>query len=88
MGRDNRTCRGALIVLGLFTQPAAFVAAGEMAVAYFTVHAPQSFFTALNGGEPAYLFCFVFLFFAFAGPGPISLDNWLNRRRPSAKLQV
>jgi putative oxidoreductase len=72
---------GALILLGLFTRPAAFIAAGEMAVGYFVVHAPASFFTAKNGGENAYLFCFVFLFFVFAGPGPISVDHWLKRRR-------
>ncbi|HEV2804666.1 MAG TPA: DoxX family protein [Chthoniobacterales bacterium] len=74
---------GALILLGLLTRPAAFVAAGEMAVGYFMVHAPQSFFTARNGGENAYLFCFVFLFLVFAGPGPISLDRWIWGRRGS-----
>ena len=72
---------GALILLGLFTRPAAFLASGEMAVAYWTVHAPQSFFTAANGGESAYLFCFALLYFVFAGPGPISLDRWLEGRR-------
>ena len=72
---------GALILLGLFTRSAAFIAAGEMAVGYFVVHAPASFFPAKNGGENAYLFCFVFLFFVFAGPGPISVDHWLKRRR-------
>lgn len=51
---------GALILLGLFTRYAAFIAAGEMAVGYFMVHLPQSIFTARNGGEPAYLFCFYF----------------------------
>jgi putative oxidoreductase len=68
---------GAHILVGLFTRPAAFLAAGEMAVGYFLMHAPQSLFIAKNGGEPAYLFCFVFLFFVFAGLGPISLDYWL-----------
>jgi putative oxidoreductase len=71
---------GALILLGLFTRPAAFIAAGEMAVGYFVVHAPASFFPAKNGGENAYLFCFVFLFIVFAGAGPISLDHWLKRQ--------
>ena len=76
---------GALILLGLFTRHAAFIAAGEMAVGYFMVHAPQSIFTAKNGGEPAYLFCFLFLFLVFAGPGPISLDYlFFTRRQPSA----
>jgi putative oxidoreductase len=72
---------GALILLGLFTRLASFIAAGEMAVGYFMVHAPASFFTAKNGGENAYLFCFVFLFFVFAGPGPISIDHWVKKRR-------
>jgi uncharacterized membrane protein YphA (DoxX/SURF4 family)/broad specificity phosphatase PhoE len=65
---------GALLVLGLFTRPVAFVLAGEMAVAYFTAHAPRSFWPILNGGEVAVLFCFIWLFFAGAGPGPWSLD--------------
>jgi uncharacterized membrane protein YphA (DoxX/SURF4 family)/broad specificity phosphatase PhoE len=65
---------GTLLVLGLFTRPVAFVLAGEMAVAYFTAHAPRSFWPPLNGGEVAVLFCFTWLFFAAAGPGPWSLD--------------
>ena len=76
---------GALILLGLFTRFAAFIASGEMAVGYFMVHASASIFTARNGGEPAYLFCFVFLFLVFAGPGPISLDNlFFGRRKETA----
>ena len=75
---------GALILVGLFTRAAAFIASGQMAVGYFVVHASASFFTAKNGGENAYLFCFVFLFFVFAGPGPISLDYWLRRRRKTS----
>src|SRR3954470_16982544 len=51
---------GALIVLALFPRPAALLASGEMGVGYFMIHAPGSFFTARNGGENAYLFCFVF----------------------------
>jgi putative oxidoreductase len=70
---------GTLILLGLFTRTVAFLASGEMAVGYWLVHAPQSFFPMINFGESAYLFCFTFLFFAFAGAGPISLDAWLNR---------
>lgn len=65
---------GALIAVGLFTRSTAFVLSGMMAVAYFTVHAPKSFFPALNGGDAAILFCFLFLYFVFAGPGPWSLD--------------
>ncbi len=66
---------GALIVLGLLTRPAAFLASGTMAVAYFMDHAPQSFFPLVNGGNEAILFCFVFLYLVAAGPGPISLDR-------------
>lgn len=65
---------GFLVLLGLFTRPVAFVLAGEMAVAYFTVHAPQNFWTVLNRGEPAVLFCFIFLYLVAAGPGPWSVD--------------
>ena len=65
---------GAALVLGLFTRPAAFVLSGEMAVAYWMAHAPQSPFPVLNGGDAAILFCFVFLYLVFAGPGPWSLD--------------
>ena len=77
---------GFLILVGLFTRLSSFIAAGEMAVGYFVIHAPASFFTAKNGGENAYLFCFVFLFFVFAGPGPISIDHWLNRRRAGTEV--
>jgi putative oxidoreductase len=65
---------GALIVLGLFTRPVAFILSGEMAVAYFMAHAPGSFFPVLNGGESAILFCFIFLYLACAGAGPWSVD--------------
>lgn len=65
---------GSLIILGLFTRPVAFILSGQMAVAYFMVHAPKSFYPVLNGGELAALFCFVFLYFAAAGAGPWSLD--------------
>jgi putative oxidoreductase len=66
---------GLLIVLGLFTRPAAFVLSGFMAVAYFMAHFPMSFFPAINSGEPAILFCFIFLWLAAAGPGPWSIDR-------------
>ena len=72
---------GALIVLGLFTRPVAFLLAGQMAVAYFQAHAPQSFWPILNGGEPAVLFCFIYLFLFAAGAGPWSLDAALFGRR-------
>lgn len=66
---------GVLLVLGLFTRPVAFILAGEMAVAYFMAHAPQSFFPIKNGGESAVLFCFIFLYLVFAGAGAWSIDN-------------
>jgi putative oxidoreductase len=65
---------GTLIALGLFTRPAAFIASGTMAAAYFMAHAPQSFWPALNMGESVILFCFIFLYLVFAGPGSWSLD--------------
>lgn len=72
---------GPAIVLGLFTRPVAFVLAGEMAVAYFQVHFPQSFFPTANGGEPAALFCFIFLYFTFAGAGEWSIDAMIARKK-------
>jgi putative oxidoreductase len=71
---------GALIVLGLFTRPVAFLLSGEMAVAYFYAHAPRSFYPLQNMGEPAILFCFVFLYLFFAGAGPWSLDAMMKRK--------
>jgi putative oxidoreductase len=65
---------GTLLFLGLFTRPVAFVLAGEMAIAYFHGHAPNGFWTVLNQGTPAVLYCFVFLYLSAAGPGPWSLD--------------
>jgi putative oxidoreductase len=70
---------GALVTLGLFTRLAAFIAAGEMAVAYWMVHAKMGFYPAVNMGEAAILFCFVFLYLAAAGPGAWSVDG--ARRR-------
>ena len=70
---------GLLIVLGLFARPAAFILAGEMAVAYFMFHAPRGFFPIVNGGEGAILFCFIFLYIAAAGPGAWSLDRTTRR---------
>lgn len=65
---------GAALLVGLFTRPVAFLLSGQMAVAYFMVHAPQSFFPVLNGGELAIIYCFAFLYLAAAGAGPWSLD--------------
>ena len=71
---------GAAIALGLFTSPIAFIASGEMAVAYFQAHAPRGFWPVTNGGELAALFCFVFLYFAAAGSGQWSIDAWRRKR--------
>ncbi len=70
---------GALLLIGLFTRPVAFVLAGEMAVAYFQFHAPQGFWPTVNGGGPAILNCFVFLYLSAAGAGPWSLDALRGR---------
>ena len=75
---------GALLVLGLFTRPVAFILSGEMAVAYWLAHAPQSFFPVNNGGDAAILYCFVFLYLFAAGGGPWSLDAWLRGKREVA----
>ena len=71
---------GGLIALGLFTRAAAFICSGQMAVAYFTAHAPQGLYPALNMGEAAVLYCFVFFYLIFAGPGPWSLDALVRKR--------
>ena len=70
---------GGLIALGLFTRAAAFVCSGEMAFAYFTAHAPKSFWPGVNQGDAAILFCFVFLYLAFAGGGAWSLDRVVRK---------
>ena len=66
---------GAMISLGLFTSPVAFIASGQMAVAYFQSHAPRSIWPLVNGGELAALYCFVFLYIAAVGSGSWSLDS-------------
>lgn len=65
---------GGLLLVGLWTRPVAFILSGQMAIAYWMAHAPQSPFPALNGGDAAILFCFVFLYLVFSGPGPWSVD--------------
>lgn len=73
---------GTLILLGLLTRPAAFIASGEMAFAYFIGHFPHGFWPIQNHGEPAVLFCFIFLYFAASGAGPISVDRLIGLDRP------
>lgn len=66
---------GILIIIGLFTRLAAFIASGEMAAAYFIAHLPQAFWPVQNGGESAVLFCFAFLYIAVRGAGSLSVDG-------------
>jgi putative oxidoreductase len=75
------TVGGALIVLGLFTRPVAFILAGEMAWAYFMAHAPESFWPIINSGELAALYAFLFLYVAARGGGAFSLDGVLRLRK-------
>jgi putative oxidoreductase len=75
------TVFGALLILGLFTVPVAFLCSGEMAVAYFIVHFPRGFFPIRNGGELAVLCCFIFLYLFAAGAGSLSLDHLIAKLR-------
>jgi putative oxidoreductase len=70
---------GALLILGLLTQPAAFILSGEMAFAYFMVHAPKSFYPLINGGTLAIIYCFTCLYLSTAGAGPWSVDAAMKR---------
>jgi putative oxidoreductase len=72
------TVGGALMMLGLFTRPVAFVLSGEMAIGYFRTHAPHGLWPLLNGGELAVFYCFLWLWFSAAGAGPLSLDRLLG----------
>ena len=70
---------GILILVGLFAGLAAFISSGEMAVAYFMVHAKNGLWPIVNHGEPAVLYCFAFLYIAARGSGIWSIDQ-LRRR--------
>jgi putative oxidoreductase len=72
---------GGLITIGLWAGTAAFIASGEMAVAYFTSHAPRGFWPIRNGGEHTVLFCFIFFYIACKGSGRLSVDALLKKRR-------
>ncbi|HEV2866362.1 MAG TPA: DoxX family protein [Allosphingosinicella sp.] len=72
---------GGLITVGLFTRPAAFLAAGEMAVAYWMFHGTRSFFPVVNQGEAAILYCFLFLYLTARGPGAFSVEGARTFRR-------
>jgi putative oxidoreductase len=71
---------GSLVALGLFASPVAFLLSGEMAVAYFMVHAHLRFWPILNGGEIVVANCFAFLYISAKGAGAISLDRWIDNR--------
>jgi putative oxidoreductase len=79
---------GLAITLGFLTRPIAFVLAGEMAVAYFQFHFPQSFFPTTSMGIPAIMYCFFFLYLVFAGPGVWSIDALIARKRQAVALQT
>lgn len=70
---------GALLVLGLFTRPAALIASGQMAVAYWLFHSPASPFPVINGGDASILFSFIFLYIVAAGPGALAVDDVLPK---------
>ena len=70
---------GALLILGLWTQPVAFILAGEMAFAYFIGHFPKGFHPLINGGTLAALYCFACLYLSTAGAGPWSLDASMKK---------
>ncbi|MFF3401385.1 DoxX family protein [Streptomyces sp. NPDC002659] len=70
---------GALVLLGLGTRSAAFVASGSMAYAYFSAHQPKGLFPIQNSGEGAVMFCWAFLLLVFTGPGALALDRLFAR---------
>ena len=70
-----------MLLVGLFTRPVAFLLAGEMAIAYWVVHAPRGPFPMLNDGESTILFCFIFLMFIATGAGKWSVDEILLRNK-------
>ena len=74
------TAGGALILLGFYTRPVAFLLCGEMAVAYFQKHLPRAFWPIQNAGEVVVLYCFLFLYLTAAGGGPLSLDRTVRRK--------
>ena len=79
---------GLLIAFGLLTRPAAFLASGMMAVAYFMAHAPQGWHPVMNKGELAVLYCFLFLYMFFRGAGPLSLDSMIGGKAGTAPDEV
>src|SRR5712671_6217369 len=72
---------GLLLLVGLFTRPAAFILSGEMAIGYFRAHWPRSFFPISNQGEITVMLCFFFLYLSAVGPGAWSLDRWRGKKK-------
>src|SRR5258705_11685016 len=79
---------GAMLALGLFTRPVAFILSGDMAVAYFMGHASKGFFPMINGGDAAILYCFIFLLFFVTGPGGGSIHAEMPRDYRIGDYQV
>ena len=79
---------GLLVALGLLTRPAAFLASGTMAAAYFMAHAGGGWNPVMNKGELAVVYCFLFLYMFFRGAGPLSLDGVIGGRNPTAPDEV
>ncbi|WP_340380075.1 DoxX family protein [Streptomyces sp. SS7] len=76
---------GVLVLIGLGTRAAAFLASGSMAYAYFKVHQPGALWPLENGGEPSAMFCWAFLLLVFTGSGALSLDRLITRRSPGKR---
>ena len=84
LGGLIETIGSVLLLVGLWSRPAAFIMSGEMAIAYWYAHFPRNPFPYNNGGNLAILYCFVFLYIFFAGPGPWSIDSMWERARRTA----
>lgn len=84
---DIQLLTGALVMLGLLTRPAALLASGSMAYAYFDVHLPTGFWPIADHGEPAVMFAWAFFLLAFTGPGPLAVDRLISRQRPDLPRQ-
>lgn len=79
---------GGLVLIGLGTRTAAFIASGSMAYAYFKVHQPEALFPLQNGGEASAVFCWAFLLLVFTGPGALALDRLFAPRGATAKAET
>ena len=86
IGAVIETVTGTLLIIGLWTRPAAFIASGMTAVAFWQFHFPRGIYPAGNGGEPVVLFCFIFFYIFFAGPGALSMDGLLHKDAKGKRL--